>query len=51
MLVTPSSGMFLCCTNLAWDSCINGQVYFMNLNALIECYCRKQQSGKMLNHV
>ena len=28
LLVTPSSGMFLCCTNLAWNTWINGLVYF-----------------------
>ena len=51
MLVTPSSGMFLCCKNLAWNTWVNGQVYFTNLNVLIGCYCRKQPSGKMLNRV
>ena len=45
MLVTPSSGMFLCCSNLSWNTWINGLVYFTNLNALIRCYCRKQPSG------
>jgi len=35
MLVTRSSEMFLCCTNLAWNTWINGLVYFTNLNATV----------------